>query len=102
MNKSEELCKLLGIEYKTVYNDGIGGGTQAGIYPNLTKPSNFVKLYEMKSDELNSKMAFSLYAYGCTFDDRDSFIRQVIEYIEDHPEYKDLIKQQAQQIEWEY
>jgi hypothetical protein len=45
MNKSKELCKLLGIEpqiHVDLYD------AESYHYPDLTKPSNFIKLLKLK------------------------------------------------------
>ena len=128
MNKSEELCKLLGIEPKCL-NEEYSGCKYADddsrqcckkykennceysmywVYPDLTKPSNFVKLLEdIKIDGI--ELCDWLICYSGSFCNRQDFIDSLIELIE---EYKNIIggltqdikkiKQQAQQIEWEY
>ena len=123
MNKSEELAKLLGID--VMYYAGIGGvynkeryiavfGKDAFnrqimeyddneytvklIYPDFTKPSNFVKLL---------KLFVSGYATACCFTDIDEYdiIQNCIDFIREngYTRYcRNKFKQQAQQTEWKY
>lgn len=127
MNRSEELCKLLGIE-PMIQNDYCyweckdpkkqfkpckkkscehfkSGYTS---YPDLTKPSNFVKLLEnIKIDGI--ELCDWLICYAGSFCNRQDFIDILVGLIEEYTNIiggltQDIkkIKQQAQQIEWEY
>ena len=141
MNKSEELAKLLGID--VMYYAGIGGvynkeryiavfGKDAFnrqimeyddneytvklIYPDFTKPNNFVKLLEMPNILINSAdfesyiqkdyvgcLGEALLSFGFSICDRDSFINALITCInESYFEDIDDIKSKIQQTEWEY
>ena len=113
MNRSEELCKLLGIEPKTEVTQigqslGFCNTTIKKIYPDLTKPSNFVKLLEdIKIDGI--ELCDWLICYSGSFCNRQDFIDSLIGLIEEYTNIiggltQDIkkIKQQAQQIEWEY
>ena len=135
MNRSEELCKLLGIEptknYKYLTNNVYGeqiidmtndfedmenydwGKTQDKtgqkfrvkkvlcdlIYPDLTKPSNFVKLLDLLNAYLDIRCD-CLMAVVPQIIDKAIFLASTnsSRFIEK----KDKFKKQAQQTEWEY
>lgn len=119
MNKSEELCKLLGIEPKCLAKIfepkmcGLAGCKECGMYekltckgryPDLTKPSNFVKLLK-----IHPKGTICFYAtcepyiYGAKTLEID-IINVLIEKIFPKLINRQLntAKKQAQQTEWEY
>lgn len=123
MNSSKELCKLLGVE--PIYTDGEQILTEEqycqkpmrdidramywrSSFPDLTKPSNFVKLLEdIKIDGI--ELCDWLICYSGSFCNRQDFIDSLIELIEEYTNIiggltQDIkkIKQQAQQVGWEY
>lgn len=125
MNRSEELCKLLGIEPKCL-NEEYSGCKYADddtrkcckeykektckysnfwIYPDLTKPSNFVKLLEdIKIDGI--ELCDWLITYQGSFCNRENFIKKLILIIKQdlkclNSDIK-IIKQQAQATKWDY
>lgn len=144
MNKSEELCKLLGIEPRYIvsyifigkrknsnifetfkqaknYSSNITNSKINELYPDLTKPSNFMKLLELDIEEGLSATIKDFYKdcgrkkftllFLVSFDtDREQFIENLIKYLGEKDEniltygekIKELVKHQAQQIEWEY
>jgi len=146
MNKSEKLCKLLGIEpkyniyrkMKTRTDKYIRTITKKGIklvklldteyiieiFPDLTKPSNFVKLLNIVYNcKINNNIRdFALASMNETFDDGIGFPFYEEEYITyekvwltclklrltvNNPDswdkkFKELIEQQSQQIKWQY
>lgn len=132
-NKSEELCKLLEIELKEKdeinclncpYNDGeldeadvcphFAADECEGIeyiYPDLTKPSNFVKMLKLKYGRGSYVFDDCQYKIDVIYVENleEEIINNLISKIKielDNPcqIFEDLegFKQQAQQIEWEY
>ena len=104
--KSDELCRLLGIEAKRIYWGGSGDGIE--IYPDLTRPSNFCKLIELKKDKYsNTILRFMLCWYGSSeLEDvynRNDVIDKILEFLqsEDYVTTSELLNQ-AQRTEWEY
>ena len=84
MNKSDELCRLLGIEN----------------YPDLTNPSNFVKLLKLRIGETSIGERYGYCFTRCNTEN------EVIHYLilnwqTDLMVYENL-QQQAQQTDWEY
>ena len=104
MNRSEELCKLLGIVPKTEVTQigeslGFCNTTIKKVYPDLTKPSNFVKLLDLLNAYLDIRCD-CLMAVVPQIIDKAIFLASTnsSRFIEK----KDKFKKQAQQIEWEY
>lgn len=120
MNRSEELCKLLGLKTETRWRGALGlhlwehkiiddNGNETEkveIYPDLTKPSNFVKLLEdIKVDGIY--LGDWLVTYYGYFTNRDSYIENLVSTLKDERKYylkNDIqqIKQQAQATKWDY
>lgn len=120
MNRSIELSKLLGIKPRITYWDSVVALKMIpqeriytkDIYPDLTKPSNFVKLLELHYYCFEYlPMDGVAIAYG----DAKDFQEELILYFTSYFSPNGLkvsklgriidvekIKQQAQQIEWEY
>jgi hypothetical protein len=123
MNRSEELAKLLGIEPKKEIAMHCGTNCNRhncimdrdckhykaiGAYPNFTKPSNFVKLLELKKDKYNNTiLRFMLCWFGHSeledLYNREDIIDKIIDFLssEDYQKSETLIKN-AQQTDWTY
>lgn len=113
MNRSEELAKLLGIKPKIscklqcvgskgVDKNGevmcINNCSKSGLlYPNFTKPDNFVKLLKINFD-IDLVLGID--------NIEDNFIETLISILPHMYEYDvdglNTIKQQAQQTDWTY
>ena len=139
MNKLEELARLLGLKGKITCEKHCVGSkgvdskgksmclrcSKSGlIYPDFTKPSNFVKLLNLVYKcGINQKYDFQLASMSFEEDDNSIWIGEIDEirqsfetvWIEclltslqkNNPDNWDKlftkkIQQQAQQIEWEY
>lgn len=130
-NKSEELAKILGIEPKEQIFCGICEYDEdldesdicphymadeckniEWIYPDFTKPSNFVKLIEL---QVSKKLIVGRYlqgsgTYGVPFSnqwyDRESFFNILIDYLSRTDKCfarnRNKIMYKAQQTEWVY
>jgi len=112
-NKSEELCKLLGISKQKEISNGVDfTGKYETVYPDFTKPSNFVKLIEL---QVSKKLIVGRYLqgsgnYGVPFSnqwyDRESFFIILTDYLSRTDKCfarnRNKIIYQAQQIDWEY
>jgi len=126
VNKSEELCKLLGIKpkitcklqcvgSKVVDKEGramcINHCSKSGLlYPDLTKPSNFVKLLILNPYPADVNSLACKYKYIFEYQPLN-FIDAFIEELTNEFRYlappqimkwHKNIQQQAQQTEWEY
>ena len=125
MNRSEELCKLLGVEpkkeialhcgtncnrYNCIMDRDCEHYKPIGAYPDLTKPSNFIKLLEMKIFKtqtlLKNIMGWS-FSLTRDIDDINSFVEAIENYIyelkeQDYYEIIEEIQHQAQATKWDY
>ena len=119
MNRSEELCKLLGIEPKCLdeeysgckyadddsrqcckkYNKNICEYSRFWIFPDLTKPSNFVKLLDLLNAYLDIRC-------DCLMAVVPQIIDKAIFLVSTNSDRfigkKDKFKKQAQATKWEY
>jgi hypothetical protein len=123
-NKSEELCKLLGIEAEinckncldyddgeSEYSKSFGNGDCSlenekcyCVYPDLTKPSNFVKLLELIFETLKGLGELPYDGKSLVDTLINGLIQVFNEIIKSEVNYKkwNKFRQQAQQTEWEY
>ena len=114
MNRSEELCKLLGIEPKKEIAMHCGTNCSRhncimdrdcehykpiGAYPDLTKPSNFVKLLDLLNAYLDIRCD-CLMAVVPQIIDKSIFLASTnsSRFIDK----KDKFKKQAQATKWDY
>lgn len=128
MNKSEELAKLLGIkskirqivlsckqcQYKSCANCPNTEIAECPVitkkvYPDFTNPSNFVKLLEMKTGIAGKTIGWEVEQEWIEFGegeslifDRKTFLKHLLTYLIKYDNENESIKQQAQQIEWEW
>ena len=115
MNRSEKLCELFGIELECMLNKNCEYENPCnvcmyGIYPDFTKPTNFIKLLEMKIFKtqtlLKNIMGWS-FSLTRDIDDINSFVEAIENYIyelkeQDYYEIIEEIQQQAQATKWDY
>ena len=130
MNKSEELCKLLGIEpnWVNITCKGLECKNKCNlfvlpsdkcrkiekgepcqhiyrykeIYPDLTKPSNFMKLLDIILRSLEEPHNFIILTGLDVNNSISDKITQYIDFLSRETLMKFKLIQQAQQIEWEY
>lgn len=121
MNRSEELSRLLGIEPKSQCELSPVDECcelecpcveceldKPNIYPDFTKPDNFVKLLEnIKID--GNELCDWLICYSGSFCNRQDFIYRLIELVKEYTGViggltQDIktIRHQAQQTDWTY
>ena len=96
MTKSDELCRLLGIEAKRIYWGGSGDGIE--IYPDLTRPSNFCKLIQCVCKCVGG-LWFEFHG------NVETTLLEVYKYISNEYLNEDVlnyIQHQSQQTEFEY
>ena len=133
MNRSEELCKLLGLKTEIRWRGALGlhlwehkiiddNGNETEkveVYPDLTKPSNFVKLLNLVYKcGINSRKDFNLASMSCEEDnctlagiEFDTFEDEWLEYIAHmmsrtydswDRKFIEITKHQAQATKWDY
>lgn len=131
MSKSEELAKLLGIEPKMkkvcnkcggveYWRSGaclnhkcnweINDTTEKPFYPDFTKPSNFVKLlnilydYDCVQNAQTEIHRVTLPMYSAEENIQNGYIKYLVTHFDkfNRVDLSEILKQQAQQTEWEY
>ena len=99
MNRSEELCKLLGIKGNPYVDYQPNVISTKYAYPDLTKPSNFVKLLDLLNAYLDIRCD-CLMAVVPQIIDKAIFLASTnsSRFIDK----KDKFKKQAQATKWDY
>ena len=106
MNRSEELCKLLGIIPRTDVTQigeslGFCNTTIKKVYPDLTKPSNFVKLLELYCKDFFLADIEQFYPEHKGKTIPEIFIHTIFKFKNIGEDFENL-QQQAQVTKWDY
>lgn len=107
---SKQLCELCGIEgkwieYETETTDGCINLGSKLVYPDFTKPENFVRLFELKVKkeykETCTVAEWVTYSNIYIFDSTD-FLKSLIVIIKSEKYEIDALKQSIREAEWVY
>lgn len=104
---SIQLCELCGIErkwikYTTETTDGCVNLGSRLVYPDFTKPENFVRLFDLTLPQKGIPTIAEFVTYEhLTITDSKDFLAKLIEMLKDDSYVAD-IKQSIREAEWVY